>query len=225
MKNNIAIIPARGSSKRLPGKNIKLFNNKPLLAYSIAYALQNKSLIKDVLVTTDDDEIAKIAIAFGAKVIKRPPELAGDLEPTVSAIKHALETYQQKVDYVFILQPTNPLRPDNLMQESYKKLIDTPDSNSCFTVSKSTHKLGKIRANKYSPFNYEYGQRSQDIEPLFYENGMLYISHVNAIMNNEIISTNHICIEVNHPYAKIDIDTETDFLIAEAIYKALNKNE
>ena len=80
-----------------------------------------------------------------------------------------------------------------------------------FTISRNHDKLGKIVNHKFEPFNYTIGQRSQDLEPLFYENGLLYISKANLIKNDIIISENALPFEVNHTFAKVDIDTQEDF--------------
>ena len=118
---NIAIIPARGGSKRLPNKNILLLDGIPLIAHSIIYAQKNATIIDAIYVSTDDEKIKEIAIKYGVKIIDRPIELAGDLEPTVSALKHCLEIINDKeIENVILLQPTNPLRPENLLQEAFK---------------------------------------------------------------------------------------------------------
>ena len=114
----IAIIPARGNSKRLPGKNTKFLGGIPLLAHSIKYA-QQFSFIDDIYVSTDNLEIKKVAVQFGAKVIDRPAEISGDFEPTVSALKHVLESLTYEVENVILLQPTNPLRPENLLEKAF----------------------------------------------------------------------------------------------------------
>ena len=95
----IAIIPARGGSKRLPGKNTKLLGEIPLLAHSILYAKQH-NFIDAVYVSTDDDVIKEIALQYGAIVIDRPQALSGDLEPTVSALKHVLESIDEIIENV-----------------------------------------------------------------------------------------------------------------------------
>lgn len=213
MSKTIAIIPARGNSKRLPGKNIKELGGIPLLAHSILYA-QRFALINEVYVSTDDAEIKKTALQYGAKVIDRPAALSGDLEPTVSALKHVLEAIADKVENVVLLQPTNPLRPENLLQQAFS-LYQEKELASLFTVSRDHHKLGKIQSQKFIPYNYEVGQRSQDLEPLYYENGLLYITKANAILNDEIITENAYPLEVNHPFAAVDIDTQEDFDYAE----------
>ncbi len=220
----IAIIPARGGSKRLPQKNVKLLGDIPLLAHSILYAKVNREIIDEVYVSTNDKDIKKIALEFGAKVIDRPEHISGDLEPTVSALKNVLEQISEAVENVVLLQPTNPLRPQNLLQEAfdnYKK----GNHNSLFTVSRNHQKFGKIEGQKFLPYNYEIGQRSQDLEPLFFENGLLYITKASLILDNIIISENAFPFEVNHIFAEVDIDTHDDFDYAAYLYnKQINLN-
>lgn len=217
MTKTIAIIPARGASKRLPGKNIKLFGGIPLLAHSILYA-QKQDEIDEVYVSTDDSDIKAVALCYGAIVIDRPPSLSGDFEPTVSALKHVLENVSD-VDSVVLLQATNPLRPEKMFREAFQ-IFQKKNCDSLFTVSQNHHKLGKINNSKFEPFNYEIGQRSQDLEPLYFENGLLYISKAKVILNNEIITANAFPYEINHIFANIDIDTKEDFEYAEYL---LNK--
>ena len=219
---NIAIIPARGGSKRIPEKNIKLFAGLPLLAHSILYAQQNETLIDEIYVSTDIIEIKKIAIQYGAKVIDRPEHLSGDLEPTITALKHVLESIDcSDVESVVLLQPTNPLRPQDLLKQAFE-IYNNSNCDSLFTVSRNYQKFGKITANKYHPFNYTIGQRSQDLEPLFFENGLLYITKADLILNGIIISENAFPFEVDHIFAKVDIDTLEDLDYANFINKMMN---
>ena len=216
----IAIIPARGGSKRLPGKNTKLLGEIPLLAHSILYAKKH-NFIDAVYVSTDDVVIKEIALLYGAIVIDRPQALSGDLEPTVSALKHVLESIDEIIENVILLQATNPLRPQNLLQNAFA-IFQEQQTNSLFTVSRSHHKLGKIINNRFIPYNYEVGQRSQDLEPLYYENGLLYISKSSVILNNEIITKEAFPLEVNHPFANVDIDTQEDFDYTEYLLNKKN---
>jgi len=209
MNRTIAIIPARGDSKRLPGKNIMSLNGVPLIAHSILYAKANPEIISEIYVSTDDAQIKEIAIGFEAKVIDRPEYLSGDLEATVSALKHALENIRS-VENIILLQPTNPLRPKNLLKEAFK-IYKEENCDSLFTVTRNHQKFGKIINQKFVPFTYEIGQRSQDLEPLYLENGLLYISKASLIMNNEIISANAFPYEINHIFSQVDIDTLDDF--------------
>jgi N-acylneuraminate cytidylyltransferase len=191
-----------------------------LLAHSIKYA-QQFSFIDDIYVSTDNSEISKVALEFGAKIIDRPIEISGDFEPTVSALKHVLESISNEVENVVLLQPTNPLRPNNLLNEAFQLFLNS-NSDSLFTVSRNHDKLGKIVNHKFEPFNYTIGQRSQDLEPLFYENGLLYISKANLIKKDVIISENALPFEVNHIFAKVDIDTQEDFDYAEYLFKKVS---
>ena len=211
--NTIAIIPARGNSKRLAGKNLLLLDGIPLIAHSILFAQANSEIIDEVYVTTDDFKIKEIALLYGAKVIDRPAELSGDLEPTVSALKHVLQNIE-KVDSVVLLQPTNPLRPKNLLREAFE-VYNSKEVDSLFTVSRNHQKFGKIVDDRYIPFNYIIGQRSQDLEPIYFENGLLYISKAELILSDIIISQNAKPFMVDHTFAKIDIDTIEDLEYAE----------
>lgn len=206
---NIAIIPARGGSKRLPNKNILLFDGIPLLAHSILYAQNNLSIIDDIFVTTDSPEIKRVALEYGAKVIDRPESISGDFEPTISALKHAVQLVGDQVENVILLQVTNPLRPAKLLAEAFE-IFQKEQKDSLFTVTRDFKKLGKIINHRFLPFNYKIGQRSQDLEPLFFENGLLYISKSKLILDDILISENAYPLEINHPFASIDIDTKDD---------------
>jgi N-acylneuraminate cytidylyltransferase len=212
----IAIIPARGGSKRLPNKNILLLNGLPLIVHSILYAQKNNAIINDFYVSTDDENIKTIALKYGVKVIDRHDNLSGDFEPTVSALKHVIETINDDIENVILLQVTNPLRPENLLKEAFA-VYENNQLDSLFTVTRNNQKLGRILEKKYIPFNYKIGQRSQDLEPLFFENGLLYISKASLILKETIISEKAYPFEVNHPFANVDIDTQEDLEYAEYV--------
>ncbi|WP_370000561.1 cytidylyltransferase domain-containing protein [Winogradskyella sp.] len=222
MGKTIAIIPARGGSKRLPNKNVKPICGIPLLAYSIKYALSNSHIIDEVYVSSDSKNIKIIAQQYGAKIIHRPESLSGDSEPTVTALKHVLDTIED-VDTVILLQPTNPLRPKSLLKDAFN-VFKTDTRKSLFTVSIDNKKLGKIIGGKYQPLNYKIGQRSQDLEPLYFENGLLYITEAELIKEKIIFNETSIPFIVNHKFATIDIDTQDDFDYAEYILKNYNEN-
>lgn len=212
----IAIIPARGGSKRLPNKNILLLGGIPLVVHSILYAKANNAIIDDIYVSTDCEKIKAIAIQYGVKVIDRPINISGDFEPTITALKHVLQSIEA-VENVILLQPTNPLRPDYLLKDCFMQFKQNR-ADSLFTVSRNHHKLGKIIDNKFQPFNYEIGQRSQDLEPLYFENGLLYICKAKTILNDKIISENAVPFIVEHIFATVDIDTQADLEYAEFLY-------
>ncbi|MFV8440710.1 cytidylyltransferase domain-containing protein [Flavobacterium sp. LB2P44] len=215
---NIAIIPARGGSKRLPNKNSLLFGGIPLIAHSILYAQKNNDIVDEIYVSTDDAAIKKIALDYGAQVIDRPVYLSGDFEPTLTAVQHALDVIPYTVDTVLLLQVTNPLRPEHLLREAFER-YRISDFDSLFTVTRNHQKLGKILNHSFKPYNYTLGQRSQELEPLYFENGLLYISKVKLIREGKIFSENSLPYEVNHIFATVDIDTQDDFDYAAYLYQ------
>ncbi|MGB3607699.1 cytidylyltransferase domain-containing protein [Psychroserpens sp.] len=217
MAKTIAVIPARGGSKRLPKKNILDLNGKPLIAHSILYALAQKE-IDDVYVSTNDPAIKTVALTFGAKVIDRPEAISGDHEPTITSVQHVLERLDFDVDQVVLLQATNPLRPKSLFTNAFKHFLEQ-QTDCLFTVTRNHDKLGHIQNNRFIPFNYTPGQRSQDLKPLFFENGLLYITKASAIKKGFIISETGFPFEVSHPFASVDIDTAEDFEYANFVLK------
>jgi N-acylneuraminate cytidylyltransferase len=218
MSKTIAIIPARGGSKRLPNKNILLLGGIPLIAHSILFAQKNSAIINEIYVSTDNAAIKKIALDYGAKVIDRPESLSGDLKPTASALKHVLESIVGAVENVVLLQATNPLRPQNVLAAAFE-VYQKGKYDSLFSVSRIHKKLGKIEENQFHPFNYAIGQRSQDLEPLFFENGLVYITKASLILQEKIISEHAFPFEVNSIFANVDIDTQDDLEYAEYLLK------
>jgi len=214
----VVIIPARGGSKRFKKKNIQLLNGLPLLVHSINYAKENKNIVDAIYVSTDDSEIESIAIKAGANVIKRPEILSNDTATTVSVLKHAVQNIKGDYHFVVLLQPTNPLRPKKLLKEAYE-ILENENCDSLMTVSRNHQKFGKIDKGAFVPFNYTMGQRSQDLEPLYFENGLLYITKASAVLNNKILTKNNYPLIVNHPFASVDVDTEEDLKYAEFVIK------
>lgn len=215
---NIAIIPARGDSKRLPGKNIKVLGDHPLVAHSILYAKRFPDIINKIIVSTDDDRIAEVAKSYEADVCMRPKELALDNEPIITALQHTLQSFSESINDVFLLQPTNPLRPFKLLPDVFKKYVES-DSKSLVTVSLLKEKFGHVLNNKFTPANYYFGQRSQDLKPLYKENGLLYIIKSKAIIEGKILTDDNQAYITNSPFDNVDIDVETDFHFAEVLLK------
>ena len=159
---------------------------------NILFAQNNPSVIDidEIYVTTDSAAIKKVALQYGVQVIDRPDAISGDFEPTVSAIQHVLDTISYTPDHVIVLQPTNPLRPEHLLQDAFEAYANN-SCDSLFTVSRNHQKLGKISNKSFIPFNYAIGQRSQDLEPLYFENGLLYITQTKLIREGKIFSENN----------------------------------
>ena len=215
---SIAIIPARGGSKRLPGKNIRLLNGLPLIMHSINYAKTNSDIIDNIYVSTNDSEIKRIALDEGIEVIDRPLGISGDEATTLSALKHVLENIEDKIEKVILLQPTNPLRPKTLLNDAFQ-VFERGDYDSLMTVSESHQKLGRIEDEKFVPYNYKMGQRSQDLEPLYFENGLLYIIKASLVLEGILLGKKNFPFIVNHPFSTVDIDYEDDLDYAEFLIK------
>lgn len=204
----------------MPGKNIMDLNGLPLIAHSIVYA---KKVMPEVpvYVSTDSEEIAAVAQRYGAEVIDRPVELGGDFVTTAAVTKQVTQqlfTSGLDFDYMILLQATNPLRPDSLLEEA-TGIIEREQCKSLFTVTKLIKKLGKIKSNKFLPENYYFGQRSQDLEPLFFENGLLYITHRDLLLDEVIFNEQSYPLIVDDIRGEVDIDSIDDFRLAEFYIK------
>ena len=155
-KNVLAVIPARGGSKGIPGKNIKAFCGKPLIVHSIEAAL-NCSLISRTVVSTDDDSIAQVAKANGAQVINRPVELAVDTSLVIDAIRHAVLSVEEEgedVDIVLLLEPTSPFRRKQDLEKCVQILLENKaDSVATFTDAHvSPNRLWRVSDDVVEPF-------------------------------------------------------------------------
>lgn len=218
MMKYITVIPARGGSKRFPGKNVCMLTGYPLIAHSIEYSLNNEK-ISATYVSTDSPEIKSVAQNHGAVVLDRSEALAGDFVTTAVVLKNVAETLIARgvdFDFMVLLQATNPLRPANLLNEAIE-IMESGKYDSLMTVNRDKHKLGKIINGTFTPWNYKFGMRSQDMAPLYYENGLLYITSKELILNGIIEGNNMYPMVMNHIYGKVDIDTPDDLAYAEYV--------
>lgn len=222
MQKNLVIIPVRGGSKRLPKKNSKLLGGIPLFVHSINYAKENPTICHKIVISTDDQKLKEIALNEGVFVVDRPKELAEDITTTKAVLQHVLQNETEHFDNVILLQATNPFRTKDLLKSAFEVYVDG-NYDSLMTVSENRQKFGKILKDKFIPFNYEFGQRSQDLEPLYFENGLLYITKASLILKGEIIGQQNYPYIENHPLAKIDIDEEEDFELAKYYYEKHKK--
>lgn len=220
----LAVIPAKKRSTRLPNKNLKLFNNYPLIYFSIFFAIKSK--INNIVVSSDCDKILSYSKSFGVNVIKRPDNLATDLSSTVSVLKHSLETYscKNKIDTVVTLQPTSPLRSYDLFDKCFEKFMNN-NFDSLISVGLNRKKLGYLdEKDLFLPFNYKLGSRSQDLKKSYYENGLIYFSKAENIMKNDMLGKNIGTQIINDDSSFVDIDDLNDFEFAELLFKK-NYNE
>jgi CMP-N-acetylneuraminic acid synthetase len=218
------VIPARKNSKRFPSKNTINFIDKPLINHTIEFAL--KSFEKeDIWVNTDDEKIYKIANDYNVKLSKRPIQLGTDYTSTSEVLIYQSNFFSKmkiECDAIILLQATNPLRPKNMLMEAVN-LFEANNRGSLATFSNMTNKIGEIRNDKFIPLNYLPGQRSQDLLPQFYENGLLYITKLKYINEKKIITDDVLPYIYNGPESTVDIDEPFDLEYAEFIYKHINK--
>ena len=217
----ISIIPARGGSKGIPRKNIKLLNGKPLISYFID-ASNSCSLIDETYVSTEDGEISEISKGNNAEVIERPDELAGDDSSSIDVILHVLDYLEDKgelPDLFVLLQPTSPLRTSEDIEASINSFLES-DCDSLVSVCKLDHRSllnfsledgFLVQNNNESLFN----SRRQDMPSYYSLNGAIYITTPGFIRKNRSFYSDKTIPHVMSKEKSIDIDTSFDFKLAE----------
>lgn len=222
----VAIIPARGGSKRIPRKNIRPFFGKPMIGYAIDAALTAQMFDK-VIVSTDDDEIAQVAERLGAEVpFRRPAHLADDFTITVTVIHHAIQWLNEQgasVHYACCIYPTVPFLKAEILQEAYAKLLATGVSYVfpvTTYVSPIQRALKVNSAGLVEPFYPEHNRtRSQDLEPAYHDAGQFYWGRAEAFLNEESL---HFPSSVPFflPRNRVqDLDTMEDWQQAELMFQ------
>jgi len=220
----LVIIPARGGSKGIPKKNIKLMNGKPLIHYTIEAARKCFS-DRDICVSTDCDEIKEVVEQIGLNIdFKRPASLATDLATSESIIHHALEFYETKgkhVDHVMLLQPTSPLRNGNHIKDALNQYLNSDkevemlvsvkitDANPYYVLAEE-NELGYLKKSKISNVT-----RRQDV-PIVYEyNGAIYIYKVETLKKKAIKDFDKVIKYEMDTVSSVDIDVPLDWKWAE----------
>lgn len=219
-KKIIALIPARGGSKRLPRKNVLPLNGKPLIGWTID-AAKGSNYVDEIFVSTDNVEIADIASKYGANVPGlRPAHLASDTATTESVLLHTLESFGSDADILILLQPTSPLRTARHVDEALEMF-----------VKKSAHSVVSVTPCEHSPMwantlpeDFSMGDfiqpdalnRSQDLERFYRLNGAMYVFETKALLKEKKITyTDRSFAYVMENKFSFDIDTEFDFDLAE----------
>ncbi len=194
----LGITPARGASKGIPGKNIKEIAGKPLIAWTIEAAKKSK-LLDRYIVSTEDEEIARIAKNYNAEVLDRPAELAGDKVSTLSVLQHAVQAIPCST--VVLLQATSPIRGENLIDDCIREFQD--------------RKYDSLATGFFCKYT-EYGKdslRRQEIEGFFYDDGNVYVINAGLIRKGERFGKN-IGKKLTSRRENVDIDDEFDFWMA-----------
>ncbi len=220
--NYQVVIPARGKSKRFPKKNVINFCGKPLIAHTIEYALKSFSNNK-IWVNTDDEEIKKIALEFGINVTIRPEYLGSDTASTADVLSFQCEKFVSDsilCDAIILLQATNPIRPEKLIFDCID-VFEINNRGSLASFSKLNKKYGQINGDYFDPKNYKPGQRMQDIDLDYFENGLIYITKTENIFKGEVITEDVFPFIYNGIESSVDIDEVDDLTFAEYVYKKL----
>jgi len=228
-KTFLAIIPARAGSKRLKNKNILTLNNKPLIGWTIEAGIQSR-YIDELIVSTDNDKIAKISKKYGAKIpFLRPQNLAKDKSKTSDVVKHAINFYHKKFknffDFILILQPTSPLRNNKDIDNAIKFLVNKK-ADAVISVCESQY-LTKwsCKLTKNKKMNTFFQKKNfknicQDQTKYFRLNGAIYICNVDKFLKQNSIFLKKNVYAFEMPQEKsLDIDTKLDFSSAQTILK------
>ena len=217
-KTFLAVILARGKSKRLPRKNVLDLSGKPLIAWSIEAGLKSKYIDK-LVVSSDDEEILEISNKFGSDTLKRPDKLAGDTSTSLDAIKHSITIFE-RYDYVMLLQPTSPLRNDKHIDEAIE-LLGQKDADAVISLCEMSHSplwcntlddnLSMTSFLKDEVLN----KRSQDLEKFYRLNGAIYLCKTEKLLKeNSFFLKDNIFAYVMDKKSSIDIDEQIDFELA-----------
>lgn len=225
----IAIIPARGGSKRIPGKNSKVFCGKPMIAWAIGYALESKIFDK-VIVSTDDVQISMVARAAGAETpFVRPADLADDLTPTVPVIAHAVDTCQDMgwdIEYACCIYPCVPFLQTFDLVEAFKLMQET-GANFAYPVTDYAHPIQ--RAMRRLPAGHmQFLQpenelaRTQDLEKSYHDTGQFYWGKASAWKARMKMHTAGVGMVVPN-WRVVDIDNAEDWKRAELLYEVFKR--
>ncbi|MBF0407117.1 MAG: acylneuraminate cytidylyltransferase family protein [Candidatus Riflebacteria bacterium] len=218
-KSVLAIIPARGGSRRVPGKNIRIIAGKPLIGWTILEAKKSK-FIDRLILSSEDKEIHRTAREYGCEVpFERPPELAADDTPGTAPVLHAIDFYQQKYDYVVLLQPTSPLRLAEDIDNALLHCLSqkAPACFSVFEMNKPPSWMFRINEKgKALPYFGNLVLNSSGSEERGYlQNGAIYISECQFFIKNNSFETVDSTGFVMPTERSLDIDTELDFELGE----------
>ena len=227
----LGIIPARGGSKGVPKKNIKLLAGKPLIQYTSEIALRSKYLSK-VILSSDDDEIIKVAGNMGIESpFIRPKHLAGDNSPTIKVVQHALEFYKEQgefFDAVCLLQVTSPFRTLQLLNNAIERFI-LKKTDSLVSVLEVPHVFNPhwtFEANENDNLKLATGEkniitRRQELPKAFIRDGSIYITKTDIVVNDNSLYGNTIAYIESPKERYVNIDTMEDWEIAENMLKSL----
>ena len=224
----LAIIPARGGSKGVPGKNVRLLGGKPLIMHAVDCAKEAKS-ISEIVVTSDADEIIAAVEASNITIVKRPETLAQDDSNVVTAVKHVLDIVDTPFDLIVLLQPTAPLRTGEQLDEIIAMFAEDAKLEGVISVvpmddihPARMYNLG-TQNEMISYMDGGETKRRQELAPVYYRNGCFYAVRVDAFLQQQTFMPTYKKAYIMNPEWLANIDTPRDFAIASVLYAEWKK--
>lgn len=227
MGRTVALIPARGGSKRIPGKNVRELAGRPLLAYSIA-AARESGVCDRIICSTDSPEIAEIAVSYGAEVPSlRPAELATDGAHDISFVRHAIDNWLESSDeFIVLLRPPNPLRRGPSVVSALESLAGASWADSVRALRPVSEHPGKMwrvdskgEATTYLDQGGSYNGPTQDLERLFVQSSALEIVRTRAVIEHGSISGDRVMALELPGFEGLDLNSEVDWMVMEHLVR------
>lgn len=230
MSKLLCIIPARGGSKRIPHKNILPFKGKPIIAYTIE-TIKSSGIADEIMVSTDDKEIADIALQYGANYpFRRDDETSNDIAGVADVLIEVVNRYKkihQEFEYVLCVYATNPLLKKESLQEAFEALKSNPEAESISTIEAYSYppqRGMRIEENGYMVMNHPefYSARSQDLPKLYHDSCQFFIFKTKALLRDKKLYTKHTLPYIIKESESQDIDTLEDWKLMEMKYDLMH---
>ena len=227
--NVVSIIPARGNSVVMPGKNLRTLHGRPLLSWTVEQSLNSK-LVSRTIVSTNDENIADVARVHGAEVIMRPEELCKDHSPSEEALLHVVEELEKKgeaADVIVFLQCTSPIRRKNDIDNAIKKFLEN-DYDSLFSCGRGDHILWQVNGKDIKPLNDKISEerfKEFFMKTQVVENGSIYVMKTSSLKTRKNRHGEKIGVYDMSKESALEVDDEFDLWMAEKIMRGWLNNE
>lgn len=221
----LALIPARGGSKGIPRKNIKLLNGKPLIQYTLEQAAR-VGLFTRIAVSTEDDEIVEVCASINFPIdYKRPASLAEDSTPTLPVILNVLAEEKKRgreYDAVCLLQTTSPFRSDEIIKAAVDKMEQEPNLDAVLSMKEVPNHyhpswvFKQVEGGQIQPYEGEVPTQRQLLNPVYYRDGAVYLTKTNCLLSQESLFGKHTGMVINNDVS-VNLDTMEDWYAAEKL--------
>ena len=217
----LGVVPARGGSKGIPGKNLRPLLGEPLIVHTLR-AARAARLIERVVVSTDSEEIAEVAAGEGVEAIMRPAELATDESPTEVALIHVVDSLRERgdelPDYVATLEPTSPLRTAELI-DACVELAVAEGADAVITVAETRENFGRLDGARFEYLVADRPRRRQLRDPLYRESSTVYVTRIESLLSERSVLAEPLFAVVAPEEEAIDVNTPLDLVVAEAVMR------